>query len=95
MKIIKEDVLKIAEIAHLTLTEDEVVEFTSDLEQMVAFAGQLGELDTTSVEASKDEPSLFNVLRKDELKPSMDKDELLANAPQSKNGCFFVPQIVD
>ena len=95
MKITREEVLKIAEIAHLTLTEDEVLEFTTDLEQMVNFADQLKDLDTTKVETNKDEPAIFNVLRKDKLRPSMDKDELLANAPQVKNGCFFVPQIVE
>ncbi|HHX61184.1 MAG TPA: Asp-tRNA(Asn)/Glu-tRNA(Gln) amidotransferase subunit GatC [Epulopiscium sp.] len=95
MKITKEDVLKIADIAHLSLTEEETQEFTSDLEKMVAFAEQLNEVDTTHVDTKIGEPTLYNVLRKDEVKPSMAKEELLANAPQEKNGCFFVPQIVE
>lgn len=95
MKITKEDVSKIAGIAHLTLTEEEVQAFTGDLEKMVAFAEKLNELDTTDVDTKIAEPTLFNVFRKDEIKPSMAKEDLLANAPQEKNGCFFVPQIVE
>ena len=95
MKITKEDVLKIADIAHLNLTEDEVQGFTEDLEKMVAFADQLNEIDMTDAETKIEEATLFNVLRKDQVKPSMTKEELLANAPQEKNGCFFVPQIVE
>lgn len=95
MKITKEDVLKIADIAHLNLTEDEVQVFTEDLEKMVAFADQLNEIDMTDAETKIEEATLFNVLRKDQVKPSMTKEELLANAPQEKNGCFFVPQIVE
>ncbi len=95
MKITKEDVLKIADIAHLNLTEDEVQVFTEDLEKMVAFADQLNEIDMTDAETKIEEATLFNVLRKDQVKPSMTKEELLANAPQEKNGCFFVPKIVE
>ena len=95
MKITKQDVLKTSDVAHISLTEDEVQAFTSDLEKMVDFARQLNDLDTTGLDTKKEEPTLFNVLRKDEIKPSMAKEELLANAPQEKNGCFFVPQIVE
>ena len=95
MKITKSDVLKVAEIAHITLSEDEVNSFTKDLEEMVAFAGQLGEIKGIDSEMEEEEPTLYNVFRKDEVQPSMAKEELLVNAPQEKNGCFFVPQIVE
>ncbi len=95
MKITKEEILKIAEIAHISLTDDEVNSFTKDLEEMVAFAGQLEKIEGIDTEIEAEEPTLYNVFRKDEVKPSMAKEELLANAPQEKNGCFFVPQIVE
>lgn len=94
MKITKEEVLNVAEIAHLTLTDNEVEAFTKDLEKMVTFAKELDKLDTGK-ELETEEPTLYNVFRKDEVKPSMAKEELLANAPQEKDGCFFVPQIVE
>ena len=95
MKITREDVLKVAQKAHLSLTDAEVTEFTKDLEQMVWLAGQLNEFDMTNLKKAVQEPELYNVFRKDETKPSMDKADLLSNAPQEKEGCFFVPQIVE
>lgn len=95
MKITKESVLKIADIAHLSLTEDEIGIFTQDLEKMIDFAKQLEDLDVEGVELDRNDTSVYNVFRKDEVQPSMAKEELLANAPKEKNGCFFVPQIVE
>ncbi len=95
MKISKEDVLKVAEIAHISLTEDEVSSFTQDLENMVSFTNQLDQIEGIDTEITEEDPTLYNVFRKDEVQPSMAKEELLANAPQEKNGCFFVPQIVE
>lgn len=95
MKMTEEKVLKIAEIAHISLTEDEINLITKDLEKMVAFADQLSEIEGIDIEVPEEEATLYNVFRKDEVQPSMAKEELLANAPQEKNGCFFVPQIVE
>lgn len=95
MKITKEEVLKVAEIAHLSLTEDEINSFTKDLEKMVDFASQLNQIEGIDTEIEEEKPTLYNVFRKDEVQPSMAREELLANAPQEKNGCFFVPQIVE
>lgn len=91
----REEVLKIAQTASLSLTDDEIVAFTQDLDKMVGFAKQLEELDTEGVDPIKSDDGIYNVLRKDEIKPSMAKEELLANAPEQKNGYFFVPQIVE
>lgn len=95
MNITKEEVLKVAQTAHISLTDDEVTELTKDLEQMVWLAGQLNEFDTTNLKKAVQESETYNVFRKDETKPSMDKADLLSNAPQEKEGCFFVPQIVE
>lgn len=91
----REEVLKIAQTASLSLTDDEIVTFTQDLDKMVGFAKQLEELDTEGVDPIKSDDGIYNVLRKDEIKPSMAKEELLANAPEQKKGYFFVPQIVE
>lgn len=91
----KQEILKIAQTASLSLTDSEIEIFAEDLERMIGFAKQLEELDTKDVECIKNDNGLYNVFRKDEIKPSMAKEELLANAPQQKNGSFFVPQIVE
>ena len=95
MEFTREDILKVAEIAHLSLGEDEVEMFTKDLEQMVDFAKALDEIDMSDSDEEVEEPAIYNIFRKDEIQPSMAKEDLLANAPQEKNGCFFVPQIVE
>ena len=91
----REEVLKIAQTASLTIEDHEIEDFVKDLDKMIGFARQLEELDTTNVDLTQNDDGLYNVFRKDEVKPSMAKEELLANSPQSKNGCFFVPQIVE
>ena len=91
----KKEILKLAQTASLSLTDSEIEAFTQDLDKMIGFAEQLEELDTSGVEDIKNDDGLYNVFRKDEIKPSMAKEELLANAPQQKNGSFFVPQVVE
>lgn len=95
MKVTREDVLKIAEIANLYLTEEEVQLFSNDMDKMIKFAHQLDELNTEGVESVIYDQSVYNVFRKDEVKPSMPREELLANAPEQKKGCFFVPKVVE
>lgn len=95
MKFTTEEVLKIANIAHLSLTAEELELFAKDLEKMLAFSEQLSQLDHIGEESPVGEATLYNVFRKDEIKPSMAKEELLGNAPKEKNGCFFVPQTVE
>lgn len=91
----KEDIIKLAEKASLYLQDNEIEEFAKDLEKMIDFTKQLDTLDTDGVDLSKQESAVYNVFRKDEIKPSMDKEALLANAPQVKDGYFFVPQVVE
>ena len=55
----------------------------------------LNELDTQGVEAMSHSFPLNNVFRKDEVKPSMAPEEIVANAPESQDGAFVVPKTVD
>ncbi len=91
----REDVIKLAETASLSLKESEIESFQEDLKKMIAFAEQLQSLATDQLSHESEDTGIYNVFRKDEVKPSMAKEELLANAPQEKNGFFFVPQIME
>lgn len=91
----RQEIIKLAQTSSLSLEEGEIEAFTSDLEKMISFGKQLEDLDTNEVDINKRDSALYNVFRKDEVKPSMAKEELLANAPEQKDGCFFVPQIVE
>lgn len=91
----REEIIKLAQIVSLSLKESEIQAFTSDLEKMIDYGKQLEDLNTENIDINKRDTALYNVFRKDEIKPSMAKEELLANAPKQKSGCFFVPQIVE
>ncbi|RLJ71377.1 aspartyl/glutamyl-tRNA(Asn/Gln) amidotransferase subunit C [Hydrogenivirga caldilitoris] len=87
-------VQKIALLARLKLTEEEVELFSRQLGDILSFVQQLEELDTSGVE-----PYLQNIeetpMREDEPKGSLTHEEALKNAPERENGFFVVPRIVE
>lgn len=95
MKITKEQVQHVAKLARLNLTEDEQVELTKDLENIIEFSDKLNELNIENIKPTAHVIPIENVFRKDEARPSLERDELLKNAPQKEDGCFFVPKIVE
>lgn len=95
MEITRDDIMKIADMSSLSLSEEEIQMFVQDIEKMINFAHQLDELDVEGVEPVIYDKSVYNVFRKDEVKPSTPKEELLANAPEQRNGCFFVPKVLE
>lgn len=94
MAISKDDVLHVAKLARLTLSDDEVDLFTDQLDQILGHAGKIRELDTSGIEPTSHALPVKNVFREDEIKPSLSKDDVLANAPEKESGYFKVPKIV-
>lgn len=95
MKITKEQVEHVAKLARLNLTEEEKEHFTNDMEAIISFADQINELDIKDVKPTDHVIPINNVFRDDVIKPSMDREQLLKNAPSQENGCFSVPKIVE
>lgn len=95
MKITKEQVEHVAKLARLNLTEEEKEHLTKDMEAIIAFADQINELDIADVKPTDHVIPINNVFREDVIKASMDREQLLKNAPSSENGCFSVPKIVE
>lgn len=90
------DLIKYLEsLARITLSESEEEKVGKELQDILTYIDTLNELDTTDVEAMSHSFPITNVLRKDEVKPSMSPDEIVANAPESQNGAFVVPKTVD
>lgn len=90
------DLIKYLEsLARITLSESEEEKVGKELQDILTYIDTLNELDTTDVEAMSHSFSITNVLRKDEVKPSMSPDEIVANAPESQDGAFVVPKTVD
>lgn len=90
------DLIKYLEkLARITLTEDEEKKVGNELQDILTYIDMLNELDTDGVEAMSHCFPVTNVMREDEIQPSMSADEIVANAPESQDGCFVVPKTVD
>lgn len=83
------------ELSRLTLTPQEEEKSKEELTKILGYIDTLNELDTTDVEAMSHPFSYTNNFREDECKPSTDRELILANAPQQKDGCFKVPTTVE
>ena len=94
-KISKAEVLHVARLARLEFTQEEVEAFTHQLNNILQYVDQLKELDTQDVEPTFHALAQTNVMREDEVKPSLPQDEALANAPdRDERGFFRVPRII-
>lgn len=79
-------------LAKLELSESEKEQAKLDMGRMLAYLDKLGELDTENVEPTTHILPLQNVLREDVTTNSDTREELLANAPEEKDGMFLVPR---
>ena len=90
------DLIKYLEsLARINLTEEEENKVSNELQDILTYIDMLGELDTDGVEAMSHCFPVTNVMREDEVQPSMTPDEITQNAPESNDGCFVVPKTVD
>ena len=90
------DLIKYLEtLARINLTDEEEKKVGGELQDILSYIDMLNELDTDGVEAMSHCFPVTNVMREDEVQPSMSADEIVANAPESQDGCFVVPKTVD
>jgi aspartyl-tRNA(Asn)/glutamyl-tRNA(Gln) amidotransferase subunit C len=87
------DVSYVANLARIELTDEETKLFQGQLDQVLEYVEQLGELDVSNVEPTAHAVPLVNVLRADQLGVSLDNDTVTANAPASRDGQILVPKI--
>ena len=87
----REQVLHVARLARLRLTEDEVARMGEELSTILDHIEKLNELDLEGVEPTSHVIELENVLRDDVPRPSLDRDKALEQAPDSAGGGFRVP----
>jgi aspartyl-tRNA(Asn)/glutamyl-tRNA(Gln) amidotransferase subunit C len=91
MAITRDEVLHVARLARLALTDDEIVKFQVQLSAILEAVGKVSELDLSEVEPTAHPLELSNVWADDELRPSLTLEEALANAPAREDGYFRVP----
>ena len=79
----------------LNLSETEIEKYRASMEEIVGFANKINELDTDGIEESAFASNMCNVFRKDEVKESFDRDELLKNAPSSNGEAYSLPSMME
>ena len=93
-RITTADVVHVAKLARLALTEDEITRTTAQLGDMLDHFADIDELDLAAVAPMTQPYPLRNVLRDDVVQPGLDRDEVLAAAPDTVDGRFRVPPII-
>jgi len=94
MALSQEEVRKVALLARLELTDDEIASQAKHLNDLLGQFEKLQALDVTGIEPTSHSIPIVNVLRADVERPSLSREETLANAPEARDGCFVVPRIV-
>ncbi len=95
MKISKEDVAKVAELARLDFKDEEVERFTEQLGNILEYIEKLNELDTDNVEPTSHVLDISTPLREDKVFKTLTTEEVLQNAPESEDDFFVVPQVIE
>jgi aspartyl-tRNA(Asn)/glutamyl-tRNA(Gln) amidotransferase subunit C len=87
----RDQVLHVARLARLRLSDEEVERMTGELSGILEHVDRIGKLDLEGVEPTSHVVALENVLRPDQPRPSLPKEVALASAPEPVNGAFRVP----
>jgi aspartyl-tRNA(Asn)/glutamyl-tRNA(Gln) amidotransferase subunit C len=102
MSVSEKDVARVAELANLELSVDESARMLNDLNAILGYFAELNELDTDSIppmaqvtEQWESSQSASLALRPDEVKPSLDRKQVLASAPDTDGVFFKVPKVIE
>lgn len=95
MKLTRDQVLHVADLARLSISEAEVERFASQLSSVLEYVEQLSDLDLEQVEPMAHVQAIVNAFRDDTVNPSLGQERVLANAPEAEAGCFKVPKVIE
>ena len=95
MKITKDEVLYVADLARLDLDAEMIDKFAGQIGTILDYVDKLNEVDTEGVRPTSHAISLTNAFREDEQIDHLERDKALANAPQKEDGSFVVPKIIE
>lgn len=95
LKLTKEDVIYVADLARLEIDDFQLERYAQQLTEILDYAQELNKLNTADVNPTAHVLPVSNVLRKDEVKPSLDREKALQNAPSQEDGCFKVPKVIE
>lgn len=89
------DIAKVAKLARIALTDEQLAEYGAQLDSILGYAERVQALPTEGVPPTSHPMPMTNSFRPDELEPSLDRDEVIAQAPDAVDGYFRVPRILD
>ncbi|CQR75128.1 Aspartyl/glutamyl-tRNA(Asn/Gln) amidotransferase subunit C [Sporomusa ovata DSM 2662] len=95
MKINRQDVENVALLSRLEMTAEELEAYSGQLNAILEYVDVLNKLDTTGIEPTAHVLQLKNVMRPDEVKPSLPQELALSNAPEAEDGYFKVPKVME
>ena len=95
MSLDKQDVQKIARLARLALSEEDVSQYQSSLSSVLELVEQMQSVDTEGVEPLSNPLECTQRLREDQITETDRRDAFLAIAPQTEAGLFLVPKVID
>jgi len=93
VEISRDEVLHVAKLARLALSEQEIEKFREQLSAILEAVGKVSELDLDGVPPTSHPLDLVNVLAEDDPVPSLSREAALANAPDPEDGFFGVPPV--
>jgi aspartyl-tRNA(Asn)/glutamyl-tRNA(Gln) amidotransferase subunit C len=94
MKITKDEVLYVADLARLDLDAEMIDKFAGQIGTILDYVGNLNEVDTDGIRPTSHAISLTNAFREDEPNEHLERDRALENAPEKEDGNFIVPKVV-
>lgn len=95
MQITDEEVLHIAKLARIKLSENEIQDYKKNLEEILDFANTINQVNTENIGETIGINENYNVFRKDEIVQENKREELLSNAPSQDDGMFRIPKVIN
>ena len=93
--ISREEIIHIAKLAMLNLSEQEIDNYTKDMQEILGYAEMINNLDTSNIDETIAATEQKNVFRKDEVIQPQAIEELLKNAPSQDEGMFRIPKVIN
>lgn len=95
MKVTEQDIKTVASLSRLKIHPEETAEVTAQLDKFLTYVENLQSIDTTNIEPTTYALPMQNVFRADEVKPSLERELALSNAPLAEDGYFKVPRVLE
>ena len=95
MKVSEKDIQTVASLSRLKIREDESAQVRGQLDKFLTYVENLQSIDTEKIEPTTYALPMKNVFRNDEVRPSLDRELALSNAPLKEDGYFKVPRVLE